>query len=144
MAIPSPVPGLVIPFSYLWYREHFEGREEGHKNRPCVIVAAVRVDGNGDTRVLVLPVTHTPPTGVGQCVELPQRVKQRLRLDDAASWVVLTEWNEFVWPGPDLRRRPGADDFAYGMLPPRLFAAVRDGFLAIVEKRAASRVLRTE
>jgi hypothetical protein len=39
------------------YREHLEGRDEGQKDRPCAIVAALRTDENGDTRVLVLPIT---------------------------------------------------------------------------------------
>jgi hypothetical protein len=35
-------------------------------------------------------------------------------------WVVLSEWNEFVRPGPDLRRLPGAAgaSLTYGMVPP--------------------------
>jgi hypothetical protein len=71
--------------------------------------------------------------------------KARLRLDDARSWVVLSEWNEFVWPGPDLRRLPGATDgsVAYGVLPAGLFAVVRDRFLAIVDAGSAQRVPRS-
>jgi len=38
MAIPTPEPGLVISYAYLWHREHRVGREEGHKDRPSVIV----------------------------------------------------------------------------------------------------------
>jgi hypothetical protein len=54
MALSKPVAGQVISYSYLWYREHLEGRDEGRKIRPCAIVAAVRADENGDTRVLAL------------------------------------------------------------------------------------------
>ena len=107
VALPKPVAGLIIRYSYLWYREHLEGRDEGQKDRPCAIVAAMRIDENGDTRVLVLPITHTPPDHPALAVEIPAKVKNRLQLDDARSWVVLSEWNEFVWPGPDLRRLPG-------------------------------------
>ena len=144
MALPKPVAGLIIRYSYLWYREHLEGRDEGQKDRPCAIVAALRVDGDGDTRVLVLPITHTPPDHPALAIEIPAMVKARLQLDDARSWVVLSEWNEFVWPGPDLRRLPGATDasVAYGMLPPGLFAVVRDRFLAIVNSGSTQRVPR--
>lgn len=78
-------------------------------------------------------------------VEIPPTVKKRLQLDDARSWVVLSEWNEFVWPGPDLRRLPNATDasVAYGMLPPGLFATIRDKFLAIVNAGKARRAPRT-
>ena len=145
MSLPKPVAGLILRYSYLWYREHLEGRDEGQKDRPCAIVAALRVDDNGDTRVLVLPITHTPPEHPALAVEIPAVVKKRLQLDEARSWVVLSEWNEFVWPGPDLRRLPGANDasVAYGMLPPALFVTIREKFLAIVNSGAARRVPRT-
>ncbi len=93
----------------------------------------------------MLPVTHSPPDDASLAVEIPAKLKQRLRLDGARSWVVLSEWNEFVWPGPDLRRLPGAEDasVAYGFLPPGFFAAIRDRFLALVNSRAASQVPRT-
>lgn len=95
--------------------------------------------------MLVLPITHSPPDRASLAVEIPAKVKQRLQLDEAQSWVVLSEWNEIVWPGPDLRRLPNADDasVAYGMLPPGLFAAIRDRFLALVNSGAAGRVPRT-
>ncbi len=145
MALPQPVSGLVIRYSYLWYREHLEGREEGQKDRPCAIIAAIRADKSGDTRVLVLPITHSPPDHASLAVEIPAKVKERLRLDAARSWIVLSEWNEFVWPGPDLRRAPNADEasVAYGMLPPGLFATIRDRFLALVNSGAAGQVRRT-
>lgn len=95
--------------------------------------------------MLVLPITHSPPERASLAIEIPAKVKQRLRLDDERSWVVLSEWNEFVWPGPDLRRLPDADDstVAYGVLPPSLFATIRDHFMALVDARASSPVHRT-
>ena len=145
MALPAPIPGLVIRYSYLWHREHLEGRDEGQKDRPCAIVAALRTDESGETRVLVLPITHSPPDSPSLAVEIPQAVKARLQLDDARSWVVVSEWNDFVWPGPDLRRLPGANDasVAYGMLPPGLFAAIRERFVAVVRTRGGRPVPRT-
>jgi len=145
VALPEPVPGLIIRYSYLWYREHLEGRDEGQKDRPCAIVAALRTDENGNIRVLVLPITHSPPDHLSQAIEIPPRVKERLQLDDARSWVVVSEWNEFIWPGPDLRRLPGATDasVAYGMMPPALFAKVRERFLSIVKARDTHPVRRT-
>ena len=145
MAFPRPVPGLVIRYSYLCRSEHLEGREEGGKDRPCAIIASIRADAAGDTRVLVLPVTHSPPAHPTLAVEIPAKVKQRLGLDDAPSWVVLSEWNEFAWPGPDLRPVGGASDLsiAYGVLPPGLFASIRDQFLALVESQGTHPVTRT-
>ena len=107
MALPQPVPGLVIRYSYLWHAEHLEGREEGKKDRPCAIVAAIRSDESGSTRVLVLPITHRPPERAALAIEIPAKVKRHLRLDDAPSWAILTEWNEFVWPRPRSQARAG-------------------------------------
>ncbi len=145
MALPKPVPGLVIRYSYLWHREYLEGREEGQKDRPCAIVAALQTDAAGDTRVLVLPITHSPPDQSTRTIEIPLKVKQRLRLDADRSWIVVSEWNEFIWPGPDLRRLPNSDDstVAYGMLPPGLFAVIRDELVGLVKARAAHPVRRT-
>jgi len=143
--LPDPRPGLVIRYSYLWRSEHLRGREEGQKDRPCAIVAAIRSDENGITRTLVLPVTHTTPERPEFAIEIPQRVKARLGLDAEKSWVVLCEWNEFAWPGPDLRRATGGDEtsVAYGMLPPNLFNVIRDRFLALVRTRRSTRVPRS-
>lgn len=146
MPLPTPVPGLVVRYGYLWHSERLAGREEG-KDRPCAIVAALRpADEAGEMRVLVLPVTHSPPAQSTLAVEIPAPVKERLGLDADRSWVVLSEWNEFIWPGPDLRRAPGGDasSAAYGMLPPGLFATIRDRFLALATAGRARRVPRTE
>lgn len=146
MALPEPVPGLVIRYSYLWHSEHREGREEGQKDRPCAIVAAIHSDATGAKRVLVLPVTHSAPQDTKLAVEIPSRVKERLGLDAARSWVVLSEWNEFAWPGPDLRRAPGGNEHSvvYGMLPPGLFNSIRNLFLSLTARGSAQRVPRTE
>ena len=36
--------GLVIPFVYLWRREHEAGEESGRKIRPLLIVVAVELN----------------------------------------------------------------------------------------------------
>ncbi|MDR3471229.1 MAG: hypothetical protein P4M09_06025 [Devosia sp.] len=145
MSLPKPEAGLVIRYSYLWLREHREGREEGTKDRPCAVVLAAR-DQDGETRVLVVPVTHTQPEDVAAALELPPAVKQHLGLDTERSWVVLSESNLFDWPGPDLRRVGDRDDssVAYGFLPPRFFAELRRRFLALEAVARSRRVQRTE
>jgi hypothetical protein len=122
MPFPEPQRGLVISYSYLWHHEQRAGREEGRKNRPCVIVVAIENAADGTTTVRVVPVTHTPPDKSTPALELQSAVKRHLGLDDERSWVILDEINEFVWPGFDLRPIPGAGDrIDYGFLPPRLF-----------------------
>ena len=145
MALPQPEPGLVIRYAYLWLDEFNEGREEGGKDRPCAIVAAISDEG-GTKRVLCLPVTHRAPSRPEYAVEIPPAVKRHLGLDDARSWIIVDEHNEFIWPGPDLRRARDGDDgtVAYGFLPPGLFAQVRKLFLSLDPQRGTRSVKRTQ
>ena len=145
MTLAAPEAGLVIRYAYLWLREHRAGREEGTKDRPCAIILAVR-GHEGETQVLVVPVTHSPPVIAADALELPPAVKRHLGLDAERSWVVLSESNLFDWPGPDLRRVRDRDDssVAYGVLPPRFFAEMRRRFLALEHAAKSSRVRRTE
>jgi hypothetical protein len=142
---PTPQPGLVIQFSYLWKREADAGREEGVKDRPCAVVVAIEGRA-GQPRVIVLPITHSPPQPPDEGIELPQQTKTRLGLDDDRSWVIVSEGNDFAWPGPDLRflSGQGPKSAAYGFLPPRVFRAIRDRFLARYQRRQVGLVTRTE
>ncbi|MFZ1962214.1 MAG: hypothetical protein WAU78_01870 [Roseiarcus sp.] len=87
MAIPTPEPGLVISYAYVWDHEAQSGQEEGRKDRPCVIALAVERRQVGETLVTVLPVTHRPPKDTAAAVEIPRAVKRHLGLDDQRSWV---------------------------------------------------------
>ena len=143
MRIPPPQLGLVVRYSFVWSQEFAAGQEEGRKDRPCAIVLAAR-SVDGETRVYVLPVTHTPPTDPGVAMEIPPRIKSQLRLDGARSWIVLDEINDFVWPGYDLRQVPGSEPAQahYGLLAPRFFDRVREQFLVLAEDRRVKRVPR--
>jgi hypothetical protein len=130
MPIPSPEPGLVISYAYLWHREHQAGQEEGRKDRPSVIVLALERQSDNALIVTVLPITHVAPADPASAIEIPWAVKQHLGLDHARSWIVVSEGNEFLWPGYDLRRRPDRDRYDFGFLPPRLFARVIKAFVS--------------
>ena len=145
MSFPDPHPGLVIRYAYLWKREHEEGREEGGKDRPCAIVLSV-LDDDGEPEVMVLPITHSAPQRAQDAIEIPPATKQRFGLDSEWSWIVITEANEFVWPGPDLHPVPGCDNstIVHGTLPPKFFAHVRDRFLERIMREKALAVRRTE
>lgn len=140
--LPKPIPGLVIHYSYLWASEHGLGREEGSKDRPCAIVLAVESQDDQHT-VVVLPITHRPPTSGSSAIEIPLETKRRLGLDDQQSWVVLTEANHFVWPGFDLRSlSPGG--VSYGELPANFFRRVRSAFARAVRERRIQLVPRSD
>ena len=80
----------------------------------------------GRTQLLVAPITHSPPERSTDAVEIPANVKSQLGLDRDRSWIVVTELNRFIWPGPDLRVVPGGESPFYDMLPDWLFVRVRD------------------
>lgn len=122
MPFPVPVPGLLVRDSYLWASEHARGQGEGVKDLYCAVVLVVQNDA-GDQSVTVLPVSHSPPADPTFAVEIASAVKQRLQLDDDRSWVLLTEANRFIWPGPDLRPLTSGNpaSVAYGPLPHALF-----------------------
>ena len=94
----------------------------------------------------VLPITHTPPKDAKRAIEILAVVKTRLGLDFERSWIVLSEGNEFTWPGPDLRPQPGQDlsSVAHGFLPPSLYAQVVKRFIELAKTGLAARVRRTE
>lgn len=97
-------------------------------------------------RVIVLPITHTAPQPPDEGVELPPAVKARLGLDHERSWVIVSEGNDFIWPGPDLRSvaGEGLESVIYAFLPPRLFRAIQSRFLARARTGQAGMTQRTE
>ena len=130
MPIPTPEPGLIISYAYVWEREAQTGQEEGRKDRPCVIALAAERQEDGETLVTVLPVTHRPPDNAAAAVEIPNAIKKHLGLDVQRSWVTVSEGDQFVWPGYDLRKVRNTDRYDYGYLPPRFFNEILAAFLA--------------
>jgi hypothetical protein len=143
--LPAPEPGLVVRYAYLWYSHYEQGLDDGEKDRPCALIFST-VGDDSDTIVTVLPVTRTPPRHADDAVEIPAAVNRRLGLDDARSWIVVTEVNRFVWPGPDLRPvlAGEAGRFHYGLLPPGLFRTIRERFLACAKRQRVRMVPRSE
>ena len=114
---PPPEIGAVIRYSYLWLRQAQNRQIEGEKDRPCAVVASVRVEG-GETIVQVLPISTRRPDKEDLAVELTNAARQRLGLEADASWIIISESNEFMWPGPDVRPVPRKlpPTIAYGHL----------------------------
>jgi hypothetical protein len=143
---PGPRPGLVIRYSYLWESEARQGREEGVKDRPCAVIVVLLREGEEHPIVRVLPITHSPPADPADALEIPIPTKQRLGLDNERSWVIFSEANDFVWPGPDLRPLPGADasTVAYGFLPPGFVRVLRERLLRRWHEKRLTAITRTE
>jgi len=109
-----------------------------------VLAVSVRVQ-DGQTEVLVLAITHTAPKIATDAIAIPPAVKRRLKLDDEASWIVTTEANAFVWPGPDIRPIPGRSPkgVVYGKIPDDLLQRAARSFLSNRQRQRAKTVLRT-
>jgi hypothetical protein len=135
---------MVIRYGYLWRYEHERGQEEG-KDRPTAVII-VFDDDPEHPLVTVLPITHAPPADLGAAIEMPFLTKQRLGLDEDRSWIVISEANDFRWPGPDLRPLPGEgpSTVVCGMLPPGFFQLLRTHVIERVRAGALARVRRTE
>jgi hypothetical protein len=121
--IPSrpPAPGTVLRYSYLWRRQAEAGRDEGEKDRPVALVIAQAND-----ECVVVPITHSAPEDRASAVPLSDTERARLGLDGEQCWIVTTEINVFVWPGPDLRAVPRKQPKTaiYGKLSKGTFAEV--------------------
>lgn len=132
MALPEPKPGLVIRYDYLWTREAAGGRQQS-KERPACLVAAS--DSAVTPRfVVILPITHSAPTRDTVAIEIPAKVAQALSLDEARSWVVVSDHNVDEWPNAGLAPIPGLPGiFSYGFIPPGLFAQIKAQFLELSE-----------
>ena len=141
MSIPTPKPGLVIRFSFLWSSEHDQGVVEGSKDRPCAIVVAVPYGGERQVRTIVAPITHSAPVDSSTSLEIPANVCRSLGLDGARHWIRFDELNRFTWPGYDLRPRPDGS-YHYGMLPRGLFEQLRKGIIEAQKTRRGRIVQR--
>lgn len=109
-----------------------------------MLALTIRND-DGKTEILVLAITHHAPARPADAVALPASVKSRLGLDDDASWIVTTEANAFVWPGPDLRPIPGKRpaSVTYGRVPEKLLQEAARSFLANRKRQRTAIVSRT-
>jgi hypothetical protein len=68
-------------------------------------------------------------------IEIPPKVRQAIGLDDEPCWVIVSEHNVDEWPNAGLRPLPGRPGiFAYGFVPPRLFARIKAGFLELAKQ----------
>jgi hypothetical protein len=125
-----PEPGEVLNYSYLWEDEFANGRDEGVKDRPVAVVLVTQ-SKDGIHQVHVVPMTTKPPARDQLAIEVPDAVRRDLGLSGERSWIIITEWNRFAWPGYDIRPIPGREPaVSYGYLPASLFIRVRNAIVA--------------
>lgn len=144
MSLAVPKPGEVLRYGYLWTHERDAGREDPRKERPAAVVLTA-VDRDGRPTVYVVPITSRAPEQPGDAIAVPDGVRRRLGLQDEPCWIVVTELNRFIWPGPDLRPvPPPGQGFSYGLLPDHLFRQVKEAVVANIRARPRTLVTRTE
>jgi hypothetical protein len=141
VTLPAPVPGLVIRYAFLWSTEQAAGKSEAAKERPCVLVVALkRADGGIST--VVAPITHRPPEDPEDSIEVPMPVCRSLGLVGDRHWIRVDELNSFGWPGFDIRPEPRTGRVDYGMIPRALYEQVRRRILERNEFKKVRRVPR--
>ena len=134
IAVPKPAPGMVMRYSYLWHREAVDGKQEGTKDRPCVVIAVLPSEKEGSKPdVLVAPITHSEPMNSQSqnFIEIPTDEKRRLGMDDLPSYICCAEVNRFEWPGGDLRLIANKNAYSYGLMDKAVFGQVKERVLDI-------------
>jgi hypothetical protein len=128
MPLPKAEAGLVFRYDFLWNREARQGRSVGKERPACLAVAT---DPESDPQVVVvLPITHSKPTGGTIGVEIPLPVRRMLGMDSERCWVIVTEFNIDEWPPAGMAPLPGTKTvFAYGILPDGVFDRIKTEFL---------------
>ena len=122
MALPTPVPGLVIGYEFLFREDHAAGRENANRPHPCAIII-VTEDGPHQ-RVRVVAISHAPPSpsAAAHHMQLTPAECRQIGQDHADHWVNLRDINGFDWPGYDLKPIAPGKNYAFGRLPRATFA----------------------
>ena len=125
-----PEVGDVVAFEYLWKDESDQGRVEGIKTRPCVVVSV----GSGP-RIVLMPITSQDP-GELPAVRLSGNVLVNIGLT-RPSWIMISEVNVSDWPGFDFRHAhpPVGGWWRYGRLADKLLEQVIDSFQTAISSK---------
>jgi len=137
----DPKTGDVIRYDFLWGREHRKGQIDGAKDRPCAIVLVTSPLEDGSKRVVLVPITHSPPTAEQGGVEIPAKVLTHLGLDSQRSWIRTHEVNVLTWPKGRLPfglTRAKVGQWKFGELP----TALEKKVFADVEQQRRARNLQ--
>jgi hypothetical protein len=95
------------------------------------------------THIMVLPITCSAPKDNAFRIQIPKGIKRYLGMDEEPLWVVISEVNEFIWPGYDLRTVSSRPDGAYGFIPPQFFKQIREELLKLHRRGQLKRTNRS-
>jgi len=139
MTLPTPRPGLVVGYDFLFREQADAGMENAGKPHPAAIILVVNEDVQ--TRVSLLAISHSPP----RSGEEPYRLKltsaecRQMGLDSGDHWVNLQDINAFDWPGYDLVRSAPGGSYIYGTMRKATFVRIVDALRACAGRRAIPR-----
>ncbi|MBI4920120.1 MAG: growth inhibitor PemK [Devosia nanyangense] len=137
MALPTPEPGLVVNYGFVWAGDGRPTPPDTGKDRPCLIVDVLDSagpPGRTERQVTYLPISHTSPRTDERAHLIPPRVAEHLGLTAERSYLYTSYACEDDWP-MDLSKIPGTDRFDYGFVPPAFFAAVVRDFAEELRRR---------
>ena len=120
-----PKRGDIFTYCYLFTHEADKGIVEGRKDRPIMVIA---VDGDD---YLVAAIT-TKGERNPNAIAIPSEVAAITKLDPGSA-IVVSELNNFTWPGYDIRPLAKQTSYVTGTMPPRFFAHI----LGQIGKRTA-------
>ncbi len=139
MALPTPRPGLVVGYDFLYREQADAGTENAGKPHPAAIILVVKEDVQ--TRVSLLAISHSPP----RSGEEPYRLKltaaecRQMGVDSGDHWVNLQDINAFDWPGYDLVRSARGGSYVYGTMSKATFKRIVTALKACAGRRLITR-----
>jgi uncharacterized protein YifN (PemK superfamily) len=91
-----PEIGLVIRYDFPWWNEQLAGAKFESRDRPVAIILVVSAKENAGSRVIVCPITHSPPRVGQDAVEISSKIAAHLGLDGDRMWIKTDIVNEFA------------------------------------------------
>ncbi len=135
---PGPEVGDVWRYPFLWSREAARGETEGRKLRPVAMALLTR-DVDGETVVVMVPITSRPAPGNPFAVEVPAIEKRRAGLDPHLQlWVIADEANSDL-PGRSFYFDP---DGRVGAFSRQFTKAVQAVMIRAISARKLNRTSR--
>ena len=135
----KPVSGDIWRYDYLWHWQADVGETEGRKARPITFVTVI-IDKTGQTNLLILPITSSPPAPDRKVLEIPQIEQRRAGLDDTPLWIILDEYNHDVLE-TSFHFNPNEK---IGRFSRAFHLKALKAFAFIAKERLTKRVMRTE
>ncbi|SFD14997.1 hypothetical protein SAMN04488059_1241 [Devosia psychrophila] len=83
----------MVGYPYLWGWQDVQGREHGEKDRPVCLLLTM-TDANGNTHLILLPISSKPPFDGQTAIEIPKLELRRANLTGyGRGWLTVSEYN---------------------------------------------------